>query len=83
MENIKLANGMVLPKVFFGTYRVTDQNPMGQVLKDAYECGYRSFDSASFYKNEQEIGEIFASMGVMPDVLLTTKVWNDVDRHHH
>ena len=79
MENIKLANGMVLPKVFFGTYRVTDQNPMGQVLKDAYECGYRSFDSASFYKNEQEIGEIFASMGVMPDVLLTTKVWNDVE----
>ena len=79
MENTQLANGLVLPKVFFGTYRVTDQNSMREVLEDAYTCGYRSFDSASFYKNEQEIGEAFASMGAMQDVLLTTKVWNDVE----
>ena len=79
MEFVKLANGLETPKVFFGTYRVTDTHSMEEVLQKAYACGYRSFDSASFYQNEQAIGDAFRSMDVMDDILLTTKVWNDVE----
>ena len=78
MEYTCLANGLMVPKVFFGTYRVTDNSSMERVLEEAYECGYRSFDSASFYQNEKEIGDACYHMGVMDDVLLTTKAWNDV-----
>ena len=79
MEFVKLANGLETPRVFFGTYRVTDTHSMEEVLQKAYACGYRSFDSASFYQNEQAIGDAFRSMDVMDDILLTTKVWNDVE----
>ena len=79
MQYERLANGLCVPKVFFGTYRVTDDHSMESVLEEAYECGYRSFDSASFYKNEEAVGSAFYTMGVLDDVLLTTKVWNDVE----
>ncbi|MBQ9942243.1 MAG: aldo/keto reductase [Christensenellaceae bacterium] len=79
MDTIKLLNGMEIPKVFFGTYHCKDKNDMGEVIRDAYAAGYRALDTASFYANEHMIGPALDEMGVKDEVIITTKVWNDVE----
>ena len=79
MDTIKLLNGMEVPKIFFGTYHVKDHDDMGEVLQYAYDAGYRALDTASFYANEDMIGAALDRMGVKEEMIVTTKVWNDVE----
>lgn len=79
MELTKLHNGLQIPRMFFGTYRAGDHDNVVDVMGAAYRVGYRAFDSASFYKNEAEVGEAIEALGIADDVLVTTKVWNDVE----
>lgn len=79
MDTIKLLNGKEVPKIFFGTYHVKDHDDMGEVLQYAYDAGYRALDTASFYANEDMIGAALDRMGVKEEMIVTTKVWNDVE----
>lgn len=81
MEYTVLENGLSLPKVVFGTYRIHDQDDVQHVIADAYACGYRAFDSAAYYKNEAELREAFDALGIREQVLVTSKVWNDAHGH--
>lgn len=55
MKTLKLYNGIELPAIGFGTYLSTDGNGIS-AIQSALECGYRYFDTASFYQNEEELG---------------------------
>jgi len=79
MEFYTLRNGMQVPKVIFGTWHAKDHNDIRDVMQDAYDAGYRALDSAAFYKNEDLIGAALDDMGVKDEMLITTKVWNDVE----
>lgn len=79
MEFERLANGMEIPKIFFGTYRIHDADDVQTVIRDAYACGYRAFDSAAYYKNEEELRQAFSALGIREEVLVTSKVWNDAE----
>jgi diketogulonate reductase-like aldo/keto reductase len=81
VKYITLQNGRELPMVGFGTYRIGDNNEVSEVIKDAYEAGYRLFDSASYYKNEAALQEAFLSLGIREEVMLTSKVWNDKESY--
>jgi len=83
VEFFRFANGLEIPKVFFGTYRIKDNNPVEDVLQDAYSCGYRGFDCASYYQNEDLIGKALEKLDIAKDVLVTTKIWNDVQGYHN
>ena len=74
MEFERLANGMEIPKIFFGTYRIHDADDVQTVIRDAYACGYRAFDSAAYYKNEEELRQALffdalEAREVMEDIL--------------
>ena len=46
------------------------------MIRQALDAGYRYIDTASFYNNEEEIGEALAEYGIDRDeVFLCTKVW--------
>ena len=77
MEYVKLANGLLVPRVVFGTYRIHDHDNVTEVISHAYAAGYRAFDSAAYYQNEEELRQAFSSLGIQNDVLVTSKVWND------
>ena len=77
MQYSTLHNGLQVPQVVFGTYRIHDNDSVERVIRDAYDCGYRMFDSASYYKNEAELKDAFEVLGVRDQVLITSKVWND------
>jgi diketogulonate reductase-like aldo/keto reductase len=69
-----------LPAVGFGTL-IPDPLVTGQAVKTALEAGFRHFDCAERYRNEEAIGvamqEVFKA-GVIKreDVFVTTKLWN-------
>ena len=75
MENCILNNGYVLPAIGFGTYKTTTGNT-ADVLRTAIEAGYRYFDTASFYGNEEDIAAAVRESGIPREkIMLASKVW--------
>lgn len=74
---ITLSNGLRLPAIGFGSYKVKDGDAAGQIAA-ALQTGYRLLDTASFYGNEEEVGEGIRRSGVdRSEIALTTKAWRD------
>lgn len=76
MEFVTLNNGVRMPQLGFGVFQITDPAECEQAVRDAVEVGYRSFDTAASYGNEEAVGRALASCGVPRDELfVTTKLW--------
>ena len=74
MEYIKLNNGLEMPQLGLGTFLIPD-NEISRTIGDAYELGYRQFDTAWKYKNEKAIAQALKDNGIKrEDVFLTTKI---------
>lgn len=70
-----LQNGVVIPAVGYGSFLSTVEEGK-DVISRALEAGYRYIDTASFYHNEEQIGEALAESGVDRDsIFLCSKVW--------
>jgi diketogulonate reductase-like aldo/keto reductase len=78
---IPLAHGSgALPAVGFGTL-IPDPLATRRAVKTALEVGFRHFDCAERYRNEEAIGdamqEVFKAGAIRrEDVFVTTKLWN-------
>ena len=76
MQYVTLNNGVQMPQLGFGVFQMTDQAECERAVRDAVEVGYRSFDTAASYGNEEAVGRALASCGVHRDELfVTTKLW--------
>ncbi len=74
---VRLNNGVEMPQIGFGVFRVPNDETESAVLA-AVEAGYRSIDTASLYGNEAGVGRAMASCGLpRADLFVTTKLWND------
>ncbi|HJA73809.1 MAG TPA: aldo/keto reductase [Candidatus Limosilactobacillus faecipullorum] len=72
---ITLADGNRMPQEGFGIYKITDQVELTNSVHAAYEAGYRLFDTAQMYKNEDLLGKALADLDVPRDNLfIATKV---------
>lgn len=72
---VTLADENKMPLVGFGTYKITDQETMDQAIGTAYNAGYRLFDTAQFYNNEQVLGMALQHNGINREqVFITDKV---------
>jgi diketogulonate reductase-like aldo/keto reductase len=73
-ENFTLSNGVHIPKLGLGTWRIDDA-AAAQVVRDAAAVGYRHFDTAQAYGNEHGVGEGLRASGVpRDDLFVTTKL---------
>jgi alcohol dehydrogenase (NADP+) len=78
---IPLNNGSgTMPAIGFGTL-IPDPIKTKQATKTALEVGFRHFDCAERYRNEDAVGEamqeVFAAGAIRrQDVFVTTKLWN-------
>lgn len=79
MDSYKsLLNGIDIPKIGFGTYKLKGENETIDTIKYALKVGYRFIDTASFYGNEEWIGKAIKESKIKrEDIFLATKVWND------
>lgn len=74
-KNFVLSNGVVMPKIGFGTYKSTDGSDE-RVIGQALKVGYRLLDTAAAYKNEEQVGKAMAQSGISrQEIFLTSKVW--------
>ncbi|MCH8978260.1 MAG: aldo/keto reductase [Armatimonadetes bacterium] len=80
-----LANGDTIPAIGLGTFGSDNYSAkeIAQAVYEAAQVGYRHFDCAEVYGNEQQIGDSLAKLqreGMNREGLwVTSKVWND---HH-
>ena len=87
IPKIKLSSGEEIPCVGMGTFgsdRFTAEQ-VSNAVAGAIRCGYRMFDCAACYQNEDQIGEVFKAAfdeGVVErkDLFIMTKGWNDMHR---
>ena len=63
----ELKNGVKLPNIGFGTWRVPESEQCVESVLTAIDCGYRHIDTAYFYKNEKSIGEAVRQSGIPAD----------------
>ncbi|WP_432360782.1 aldo/keto reductase [Sporosarcina sp. UB5] len=74
---VKLANGVEMPQLGLGVYKMTDSTETIRAISHALEVGYRAIDTAAIYENERETGEAIRQSGIPREQLfITSKVWN-------
>lgn len=79
IPEITLNDGLTLPAVGFGTYKLNGANGVNEIV-NAIDVGYRLIDSAFNYENEGAIGEAVRRSSVPREQLrITSKL---PGRHH-
>lgn len=74
-EYTVLNNGVKMPNLAFGTFKVNEGDGV-QIILDAIEAGYRHFDTAAFYNTEEALGKAIKKSGIpREEFFVTTKVW--------
>lgn len=79
MNTITLNNGITIPQLGLGVYKVANEDTYSAV-NTAIQAGYRAIDTAQYYENEAEVGRAIKDSGIeREELFITTKVWNS---HH-
>jgi diketogulonate reductase-like aldo/keto reductase len=74
---VKLTDGVKIPQLGFGVFKVPDNETLQQALHTAVEAGYRSIDTAAVYGNEPGVGRFIRESGLpRSELFITTKLWN-------
>ncbi len=75
MEYVTLNNGVKMPVLGYGVFRINAEDTESHVL-DAIRVGYRLIDTAQIYGNEEGVGKAVKKSGVPREgFFLTTKIW--------
>lgn len=76
MKYITLNDGIKVPAMGLGTYKIEDEKTMDEVINAALDFGYEYIDTAKFYNNEEFIGKALKnSSKKRSEYMLATKVW--------
>ena len=79
--SVFLNNDCTMPLLGLGLYKITDDAEAEAAITAAVQNGYRLFDTASAYKNEEFVGHALAKCGIpRKDLFVTTKIWNNAQR---
>jgi 2,5-diketo-D-gluconate reductase A len=74
IPEVDLGRGVTMPMVGFGTWQISGRRAYESV-RYALEVGYRHIDTATMYRNEQEVGQAIRDSGLDRDaVFVTTKL---------
>ena len=78
MDYQELNNGVKIPMLGLGVFRMDDEKEAYKSVRTAIELGYRHIDTAMIYENEEPVGRAIRESGVSrDDFFVTTKLWND------
>jgi alcohol dehydrogenase (NADP+) len=85
VPSLSLVSGARIPCIGMGTFGSDRYSPaeVSAAVGGALRCGYRLFDCASVYGNEDLIGKVFEDAIVSgtvrrDELFITSKVWNDM-----
>jgi diketogulonate reductase-like aldo/keto reductase len=76
-STVTLNNGIEIPLFGLGLYLAGSDQKVRQAIHHALEVGYRLFDTASMYDNEEAVGKAIRDAGIpRENLFVTTKLWN-------
>ena len=80
MEYVTLNTGAKMPIVGFGVFQIPDPEICKQTIISAIKAGYRSFDTAASYMNEEAVGAgikeaIESGLVTREELFITSKMW--------
>lgn len=75
IPQITLNDGFKIPQIGLGLWQVKDEAEFQKAFDGSVKFGYRHFDSAQVYGNEQMLGDAWTNSGLeRKDVYITTKI---------
>ncbi len=75
-EKFILNNGVEMPKIGYGVFRMTDLKACEEAVIQAIKTGYRLIDTAAAYANEVAVGQAVKKCGLdRKELFITTKLW--------
>lgn len=78
IPHLKLNNDHTIPQIGLGLWKVKDKTEFTRAFDTAVQAGYRHFDTAQAYQNEQLLGSCWRASGLKRDELfITTKIQVD------
>ncbi len=81
-EYYTLSNGVLIPKIGFGTWQVASGEECYNSVLAAINAGYKSIDTAYAYDNEVSVGKAIKDSGVKREELfITTKLPSDIKNY--
>lgn len=76
MQYVTLNNGVEMPLLGFGVFQIPDPAVCESSVSYALEAGYRLFDTAASYMNEEAVGRALRASEVpRQELFVTTKLW--------
>ena len=81
-QSLTLRNGVSMPLLGFGVLQMKDPEECERCVREAFESGYRMFDTAASYGNEREVGNALKKImeegkACREDLFVITKLWID------
>jgi 2,5-diketo-D-gluconate reductase A len=77
IPQVRLANGVMMPMLGFGTYGLRG-DVCSESVADAITDGYRLIDTAHVYENEEAVGAGIKKNGIdRKSLFVTSKIWVD------
>jgi methylglyoxal/glyoxal reductase len=75
IPNLKMNTGAQMPQIGFGLWRNNNEKECIDSVKFALDAGYRHFDCAQVYDNEEQLGEAIKQSGRnRAELFITTKI---------
>ncbi|MDF2541757.1 MAG: yvgN [Herbinix sp.] len=71
-DSYVLSNGIKIPCIGFGTWKLPNEISTVDIIKTAIDCGYRHIDTAYAYHNENAVGKAVRSCGLKRNELFIT-----------
>ena len=76
IPTVTLNNGMEMPRIGYGVFRMKDPEECEEAVVQAIQSGYRLIDTAAAYENEEAVGRAIRRCGVpREELFITTKLW--------
>lgn len=81
-QSLTLRTGVSMPLLGFGVLQMKDPEECERCVREAFESGYRMFDTAASYGNEREVGNALKKIveegkARREDLFVITKLWID------
>ena len=78
IPEVKLRNGVTLPAIGLGCAQLEDYGQQDALIRAAFDAGYRLFDTATLYGNEELLGHDYKNAGLPRDeILVSTKLYGN------